>query len=386
MKILHLFSNWKWTGPAEPALNLCLGLQRIGHDVSFACGKPPSSDDDSIAIRAVERGITPITDFKLKKHFNLTDNFRDFIRLKKFIKKENFDIVHTNLPNDHLVGGLSAKKSGNQVLVIRTDYSGVPIKKTVRNSYLIKNLTDGLLVVSESSRKCDIERFNISDTIVKKLEGAIDLNRFDPQKVKQDLRQEFGINGRDLVIGIVARIQRHRQFDVLLKAISQVVKEFPQIKLLIIGRGTYMDEVAVKPVMEMNINNNVVFAGYRKEDYVDVLACMDINIFLVPGSDGSCRAVREVMAMGKPIIASKRGILPELVGNGQSGLLVNDDAEDMANAILSLLRDKELRDKLASSSREKALKEFDLYKQAEIVDKFYFSLGNKVADTIVGIK
>lgn len=379
MKILHLFSNWKWTGPAEPALNLCLGLQRIGHDVSFACGDLhlPGWDDDSIAIKAVERGMTPITDFKLKKHFSLTDNISDFIRLKKFIRKEKFDIVHTNLPNDHLIGGLSAKKSGDQVLVIRTDYSGIPIKKTLRNRYIIKNLTDGLLVVSESSRIGDIERFNVSDTIVKKLEGAIDLNRFDPQKVKQDLRQKLGIDETDLVIGIVARIQRHRQFDVLLKAISYAVKEFPRIKLLIIGRGTHMDEVAVKPVMQMNINNNIVFAGYRKEDYVDVLACMDINIFLVPGSDGSCRAVREVMAMGKPVIASKRGILPELVGNGQSGLVVNDNAEEMTHAILKLIRDKELRDKLGRAAREKAVKEFDLDKQAEIVDKFYcFLMGN----------
>ncbi|MGR3319911.1 MAG: glycosyltransferase family 4 protein [Candidatus Anammoxibacter sp.] len=374
MKILHLFSNWKWTGPAEPALNLAISLQRLGHDVSFACGNAPNGSNNLVAMKAIDRGVTPITEFNLSKHFRLVSNLRDISRLKKFIKNEQFDIVHTHLPNDHLVGGLAAKKSGSNVLTVRTDYSGKPLTRTLRNRYLIKKLTDGLIVISEKGRAGNIERFNLSETIVQKIEGAIDLNRFNPENKRQDFKKSLGIEDGDVVVGIVARVQRHRQFDVLLKAISIALKAFPRLKLLIIGRGTHINEIAVEPVKEMDINRSVIFAGYRRNDYVDVLACMDINIFLVPGSDGSCRAVREVMAMGKPVIASKRGILPELVVDGQTGLIVNEKAEDMADAILRLTNNKELRDKLGVSSRKKAVKEFNLEKQAEIVEKFYYSL------------
>ena len=374
MKILHLFSNWKWTGPAEPALNLAISLQKLGHDVSFACGNAPDGSNNLVAMKAIDRGVTPITEFNLSKHFRFVSNLRDVSHLKKFIKSEKFDIVHTHLPNDHLVGGLAAKRSGMNVFTVRTDYSGIPLTRTLRTRYLIKKLTDGLIVISEKSRAGNIERFNLPETIVQKIEGAIDLYRFNPENKKQDFKKSLCIEDSDVIVGIVARVQRHRQFDVLLKAISIALKSFPRLKLLIIGRGTNINEIAVEPVNEMNINKNVIFAGYRRNDYVDVLACMDINMFLVPGSDGSCRAVREVMAMGKPVIASKRGILPELIVDGQTGLIVNEKAEDIADAILRLANNKELRDKLGMSSREKAAKEFGLGKQAEIVERFYYTL------------
>lgn len=376
MKILHLFSNWKWTGPAEPALNLCLALKQRGHNVSFACGPSPSPNlcNDSVTMKAVERGITPITQFNLRKHFGFVDNLSDFFRLKEFIKKEEFEIVHTHLQNDHLVGGLAAKRSGKDILVVRSEYFGIPLTKTIRNRYLIKKLTDGLIVISAKGKKGNIERFNLPEHMVQKIEGAVDLNIFNPDNKKQDLRKSLGIEENDVVVGIIARVQPHRQFALLLTAMSIAVKEFPRLKLLIIGRGTHINEIAFGPVTELNIKKNVIFAGYRYDDYVDALACMHINVFLVPGSDGSCRAVREVMAMGKPVIASNRGILSELIIDGQSGLIVNEKADNMADAILKLIYDKELRDKLGRASREKAVKEFDLEKQAEIVEKFYNTL------------
>ena len=70
MKILHLFSNWKWTGPAEHALNTVVMLMRAGHDVTFACAAPPADAPESLAAEAIKAGITPVTAFTLNKHFN----------------------------------------------------------------------------------------------------------------------------------------------------------------------------------------------------------------------------------------------------------------------------------------------------------------------------
>ena len=374
MKILHLFSNWKWTGPAEPALNLCLALRKRGHQVSFFCGSAPKGCENFIGVKAIERGITPITELKLKKHFRCIDNLNDFFKLRKFIKNKQFDVVHTHQPNDHLIGGLAARNIDNNISIVRTSYSGVPLAYTVRNRFLFKKLTDGLITISETERSANIERFNLPGDIVLKVEGAIDLARFNPERQKPDLRECFSIGKDDVVVGIVARVQRHRQFDLLLKAVSLALKKFPGLKLLIIGRGTHIKEIAVEPVKEMNIQGNVIFSGYRNEDYADVLSCMDINIFLMPGSDGSCRAVREAMAMGKPVISTSRGILPELVVNGETGLIVEETPEDMANAILKLIDDRELRKKMGNASRSKALREFDLDDQAEIVEQFYQTL------------
>ncbi len=374
MRILHLFSNWKWTGPAEPALNLCLSQKKLGHHVDFACGTAPADCVNRIAEKANERGLVPVSGFKMNKHLRFIDNFGDLFRLKRYLKNEKIDIVHTHMPNDHLVGGLAARRACKDILVVRTCYSGTPLSATLRNRFLFGKLTDGLITVSDSVRKDMVKRFNMSDGVVDKVEGAIDLKRFSFLNCKRDLRSELGIKEDDIVVGIVARVQWHRQFRLLLDAISIVVKSCPGVKLLIIGRGTNIEDIAVVPVREKGLSNNVIFSGYRGADYVDVLACMDINLFLVPGSDGSCRAVREVMAMGKPVITSDRGVLPELVNDGVNGIVIKEKPETLADAILKLVSNKEMRVQLGKAAKEKAENLFDLDFQASTVDQFYRKL------------
>ena len=128
------------------------------------------------------------------------------------------------------------------------------------------------------------------------------------------------------------------------------------------------------PTRAMGLEDVVIHTGYRIEDYVDVVSCMDIDVFLVPGSDGSCRAVREVMAMGKPVIAANRGMLPEIVDNDINGLVVEDTPENMAEAFLKLSRDENLRNKLAEASLNKAREKFSLDTQAIQVEKVYEEL------------
>lgn len=382
MKILHLFSNWKWTGPAEPAVNLCLSLKEMGHDVVFACGSSPDGNENFVALKAAERGVPPVTEFNLRKHFRFASNIADLFALRRFLKAERFDIVHTHLPNDHLVGGFAARRSGSGAVVIRTDYSGDALAGTARNRYLIKRLTDGLLVVSDAGMAGNIERFGLDERVVGRIEGAVDLDRFVPGGRRGKVRTDLGIKENDVVVGIVARVQRHRQFDLLLRAVALAVKEFAGLKLLVIGRGTHINEIAVEPVKMMEIGRNVVFSGYRSGDYVDVLDCMDINVFLVPGSDGSCRAVREVMAMGKPVIASRRGILPELLGDGETGLNVAETPQEIASAILRLVSDEGMRVRLGKLAREKAVRDFGLQKQAAGVDEFYRAVIHRIQDPV----
>ena len=140
------------------------------------------------------------------------------------------------------------------------------------------------------------------------------------------VRSKYGIDQLDPLIGIVARVQPHRRFEIFLKAIQMVVSEIPQLKVFIIGRGTHIQEVAIKPAQEMGLSDNIFFTGYQLHGYPEMLAALDVKVFLVPGSDGSCRAVREAMAMGKPVVVANRGMLPEIVEDGVNGLVVDDSS------------------------------------------------------------
>jgi glycosyltransferase involved in cell wall biosynthesis len=132
-----------------------------------------------------------------------------------------------------------------------------------------------------------------------------------------------------------------------------------------------MEQSVIQPMRELGVAKRVVLGGYQTNDYLDTLACMDIFVFLMPGSDGTARALREAMAMGKPVIVANRGMLPELVEDGISGLVVNDTSEELARAALRLLHDPEMREALGKEAYRKAHRDFELDRQAESVEKFY---------------
>jgi glycosyltransferase involved in cell wall biosynthesis len=156
-----------------------------------------------------------------------------------------------------------------------------------------------------------------------------------------------------------------------LEAVKTIAKEFQNAKVLLVGRSSQMERSIIQPMKQLGVEPWVTLAGYRTDDYLDTLACMDIFVFLMAGSDGTARALREAMAMGKPVIVANRGMLPELVEDGISGFVVNDTPEEMARAVLRLLHHPEMREALGKAAYRKAHQDFQLDRQVEAVECFY---------------
>ncbi|MEE9201134.1 MAG: glycosyltransferase family 4 protein [Candidatus Brocadiales bacterium] len=374
MFLLHLFSNWKWTGPAEHALNLCHTLKKRGHRVVFACGMPPERDIDGVKKRAEALGFE-LLDLRLKKHLNLIDNSSDVWTVSRYIREEKPDIVHTHMTNDNLVAGLSALMARSSVPVVRTSYEGQGLQTTPRNRLLLSWLTSGLVVVSEMAGETDVRNFGLSRDRVWKIEVGVDTNRFSPRRTEPRTRASLGIGSGDVVVGVVARVQWHRRFDVFLEAFRRASEQMPNLRAMIVGRGTNIVPVAVEPARKMGLNGKVVFPGYKQgNEYVETLAAMDMKVFLVPGTDGSCRAVREAMAMGLPVIAARRGMLPEIVEHGNNGFVIDDTPEKLSQSIIKLATDAPLRQRMGEVSRQIALERFSLAKEAHEIEAVYKAL------------
>ena len=370
MKILHLFSNWKWTGPAEHALNTAIALSKTGHHVTFACAAPPAGAPESIVATAQQAGITPLTSFSLNKHFNVADNMSDIVRLRSLLKTENFDLVHTHLTNDHFLAGATARLIKKRIPVVRTCYEGNGLKANWKNRLLLAAMTDGLITISEQARSQIIKAYSLPENNVWKVHVPVDLEKFDSTVIKNS-RAQYRLADSDIVGGIVARVQKHRRFGVLLAALEMVLREVPQLKFMIIGRGTHIEEIAVKPSMKLGIRPNLIFTGYKGEDYRETFACLNFKVFLMPGSDGSCRAVREAMALGIPVIAARRGMLPEIIENNREGLIVDDSPENLADAMMTLIENPGIRQAMGLNAQQKAREEFDLEKQTKKIAAIY---------------
>jgi len=377
MKILHLFSDWKWTGPSEPIVNLCKELERRGHDVTLAYRKPPFPVEESMERRVLQEGIKATSQFHLDRPIkfylpsSLRKNISDISNLTRYLDKEKLDILNVHQSHDHILGGIAARRSGSSVVVIRTDHKRDSLNPGFGNRFLISHYTDGMITFSERARRESAEHFGLPFDRVGKVNPALDLDRYRPERASKDMRSIFRIGTDDIVIGMVARFQKYRRTEVFLEAVKSIVKAFPKIKVLLVGRSSQMNESVVKPMKRLGIEPWVVLGGYQTDDYIDTLACMDIFVFLMAGSDGTARALREAMAMGKPTIVADRGILPELVEDGVSGFVVKDSPEALAEATLHLLRHPELRKAMGKAAYEKAHREFRLDRQVEATEKFY---------------
>jgi glycosyltransferase involved in cell wall biosynthesis len=301
----------------------------------------------------------------------MRDNLHDFIHLPRFLEREAFEIVNVHHTHDHIIGGLAVRRSSIGAVIIRTDHKREPWTLTWGHRLLLRRFTDGLITFSEASRRAYYDHFSFPRERMGKISPALDLGIIDGRRPYRDMRSEFGIDQGDPVVGIVARFQKYRRTEVLLKAVKLLTGEVPNIKALLVGRSSQMEESVIRPMEQLGLREHVILAGYRREDYFDTVASMDIFVFLMAGSDGTGRALREAMALGKPVVVARRGVLPETVEGGVSGIVVEDTPEHLAGALARLIRDRDMRVRMGQAAREKALRDFRLDKQAEEVEAFY---------------
>lgn len=369
MRVLHLFSNCKWTGPAEPALNLCRALRDAGVETEFACAPDAGKSINMVVESARARGLKPVLEFHLRKHRHPWYNFQDVRRLRRYLAEHPFDIVHCHLDNDHEIAA-RALRGGNTPLV-RSSYEGTGLERSARRQRMLARTT-ALLEPSEMARLHDIAAFGIGPERTEVVPGAIDITRFDPKRTLPDARARLGLTADAYVIGIVARMQTHRHFEDLLQAMRRVVDALPEARLVIIGRGTHQEKVAMEPARKLGLDGRVTFTGYIEGDhFVAAIQAMDVGVYLVPGSDGTCRAARELLATGKPVVVADRGMLKEIVPNGEAGIVTDGSVDGLAEALLALGRDVKRRSALGAGARRLAETRYALEPQAAQVKGIY---------------
>ncbi len=380
MKVLHLFANHKWTGPAELAVNVCRGLRAAaGIDARIVVGRAPRDGEDWVRDEARARGLEPVLpDVRLSKHLRLLANRRDARAVARYLEAEAVDLLHAHTPNDHWIAGGAARRAaraagGPRPPVVRTFYDGAGPEPTLRNRFLVGRCTDAAIAASPAGRDALVSAFAFPAERAFVVEPPVDTDRFDPGRPDlPDLRLELGLAPSDFVVGIVARMQWHRRFDVFLNALARARERLPSLRAVVVGRGTNQVPVAREPARELGLGDLIRFPGYLEGDrYAGALAAFDVKVFLVPGSDGSCRAVREAMAMGKPAIVARRGMLPEIVRHGETGLVIDDSPDTLADAILSLAGDRARLGALGSAARADALRRFSIPEAARQVLTIY---------------
>ncbi len=370
MKVLHLFSDWKWTGPAEPVLSLCENLENEGIDVVLAYRKTPIDfHERTVGKEARKRGIRCHETLRLNRYFSARDWCHDLTSFNPYVEREKFDIVHTHLSHDYFTAIAALSFFRTRPRLVRTDHKRDGLPGNLFMSWAMAR-TDGLVTYSERLAELDRAKFNFPEERLRVVPPGIKPHE-GPVK---DLRAEFGIAPDERVIGVIGRLKPDRGYDVILKAFSILRSRVDKVKLVIVGRSSQIEASVMKPLRELGIEKDVVIAGYRIEDYFSVIYTFDLYIMMRAGSDGSGRALREVLSMGRPAIVSDRGMLPDLVENERTGYVTSWDASDLARKMEFLVTDADMRHRFGENARRRADEEWNFRLQAKAIKSFYDSL------------
>jgi glycosyltransferase involved in cell wall biosynthesis len=219
---------------------------------------------------------------------------------------------------------------------------------------LIAKQTHTFLTVSKHARRHMIEVEGIDSATVRVLPNGIP----PLPEPSRDVRSELGIAPEVPVIGTVGVLRPEKALDVLIRAAYWVAREFPGLKLVIVGGG--QEENSLRALVdEQGLNRVVAFTGPRT-DVADFLAIFDVAL-LSSDYEGTPLSVIEYLAAGKPVVATRVGGVPDLVEHGVHGLLVSRrDPQGLARAVVRLLRDPDLRTRMGEAGRTRQQREFSI--------------------------
>jgi glycosyltransferase involved in cell wall biosynthesis len=363
LRILHLTSDWKWTGPAEPMLLAGEALRARGHRVELVAPEAPTGERGVLA-EARLRGVEPALVLERGRGIHPWRDRRAAARLRRLLDAgEPCDVVHVWHTRAH---GLALRARGLYGALIRAHSNGLDPR--IGERWLFGRGCDALVCTSEA---CAATHAGVAHGVA----GAVDLDRFRPARSHDDEaqgRKVLSIEPGTPAIGVVARVQGHRRFDLLLDAMQSLAAGDPGRRLVVLGRGTHLEDVAGRPVRERGLEAQVVVAGHLEgDDYAAGLRSLDVLCFLVPGSDGGCRAVLEAAASGVPAVVSKRRGLSEWVADGETGYVVEERSQEIAAALARLLDDPDERARMGAAARARSEARFSSYRLGEELERVY---------------
>jgi len=184
--------------------------------------------------------------------------------------------------------------------------------------------------------------------------------------------QDCAKEEKDVILLHVGRFAPPKNHLLLIKAFALAVKEYPRMRLWLVGDGPLRLAVE-KTVVEMELEGKVLFLGIR-DDVPKLLAASDLFVFS-SDYEGVPLAVLEAMAAGKPVVATAVGGVPELIEDGETGILVPPrNPEALAQGILRLAKDASLRQRMGKAARERAQERFDISRIAREYEALYLRL------------
>ena len=294
-------------------------------------------------------------------------------KIRKLMRDLDIGIIHTHGYKSDIAGALAG--IGKNVKKITTVHGFVETDEKLKiynclNLYAFR-FFDQVITVNQPQKDYLIQ-YGVNGEKITVIHNGVDPEEFSRDRVDSDIRKELGISYDAHVLLYLGRLSREKGAHNLVPAVKQIVKEFPDVVLLIAGTGPEKDNLEMN-VHDERLGANICFLGYRK-DNINLLGESDILI-LPSRTEGIPNSVLEAMSMELPVVATKVGGTPEIMDDGKEGFVVPPEKPaELANAVIKVLKNPLLAKKMGKSGRERVLRELSFSMRMRKIEDVYDQL------------
>lgn len=352
IKVLQINSMKIWAGGEVHVVLLCKELLSLGESVVLTC-RPGTAIDQ----KAREANI-PVFNLPLSGAIDLKSAWR----LAKFCKENSIDIIHAHTGRDYWIATWT-KFFYPELRLVITRHIRCPLRNSVLHRWAYQKV--GKLIAVSQAVKNSITNFPPEKTTV--IYNGIDVERFTAAQ-PGTLRKELEIPTKTKIVGMVGRVNPTKGHETFLQSIPEILTKHPDTVFVVVGGGDYIEKLK-------SIRSDVKFLGMRS-NIPEIMK--DLDVFVLASWDEPFGLVTvEAMAAGTPIVATNTGGTVEIIAEGETGLLIPPkDPSRLAQAIIRILTDNKLADKLKANGVNKA-KQFTTREMGITTRNIYYDVLNK---------
>jgi len=296
-----------------------------------------------------------------------------FLKLARKMKRDRCLLVHFHDAHSLALGSAAASWMKVPLRVISRKVA-FPLKTNPLSHLKYTRDIDAVIAVSQEVKRV-LAGGGIDPEKIRVIPDGVDYSSFENASSGGYLRKELSFAPDDFLVGIVAHLADHKGHRYLIEATRVLKARVPKVKVIVVGAGPLRMGLG-RQARESRVEEMVFFLGFR-DDIPQILASLDLFV-LSSTQEGMGSSILEAMASRLPVVASKAGGIPELVGHEETGLLVPPrDPKALAEAIIRIYSDKELGRRLGQKGYELVHRKFSARAMASKVIDAYEQIAQK---------
>jgi glycosyltransferase involved in cell wall biosynthesis len=384
VKVVRIISRLNVGGPAIQAITLTQPLEPFGYQTLLLCGQEDPGEG-SMDYLAQELGVRPVRIHSMSRNPGVSD-LKALLALVRELRRARPQLVHTHTAKAGMLGRLAALIAlpGRRRILVHTFHghslTGYFNPKTARIYLAIERAlarrTSKLIAVSEEVRDELVSLGVAQRTQFEVIPLGFDLRPFavqsvDRARLRNALRSELGVSADAKVVTLVARLVPIKRVDRFLR-VARLVAERSDASFMIVGDGE-LGDVLRASVDARWLQDRLSWIGFRR-DMPAVCFASDV-VALTSDNEGTPVSLIEAQAAGVPVVSTDVGGVRSVVLDGLTGIVASvGDDQALAHAILDILQDTALAERLTVAARVHARNTFSIERLVQDIEQLYAAL------------